>query len=69
VARNVVGGEHELTRVSAEVVGRAIAKSGVPRDELFVTTTLWVQDAGEQATKLEFDASLQRLGLGYLDLY
>jgi 2,5-diketo-D-gluconate reductase A len=52
-----------------EEVGRAIAKSGIPRDELFVTTKLWIQDTGEQATKEAFDASLHRLGLDYLDLY
>lgn len=38
-----------------EAVGRAIAKSGIPRDELFVTTKLWVQDTGEDATKRAFD--------------
>ena len=52
-----------------EAVGRAIAASGIPRDELFVTTKLWVQDAGEEATKGAFAASLQRLGLDYVDLY
>jgi 2,5-diketo-D-gluconate reductase A len=52
-----------------EAVGRAIATSGIPREELFVTTKLWVQDTGEANTKRAFDASLQRLGLDYLDLY
>ena len=52
-----------------EAVGRAIAASGIAREELFVTTKLWVQDTGEENTKKAFDASLQRLGLGYLDLY
>ncbi|MFC9912877.1 aldo/keto reductase [Streptomyces sp. NPDC127197] len=52
-----------------EAVGRAIAKSGIPRDELFITTKLWVQDAGEDSTKRAFDRSLRRLGLDYLDLY
>ncbi|HEX8344416.1 MAG TPA: aldo/keto reductase [Actinoplanes sp.] len=52
-----------------EAVGRAIAKSGIARDELFITTKLWVQDTGEQATRRAFDVSLQRLGLDYLDLY
>ena len=52
-----------------EAVGRAIAKSGIPREELFVTTKLWVQDTGEEKTRRAFDASLQRLGLDYLDLY
>jgi 2,5-diketo-D-gluconate reductase A len=52
-----------------EAVGRAIATSGIAREELFVTTKLWVQDTGEENTKKAFDASLQRLGLDYLDLY
>lgn len=50
-------------------VGAAIANSGIPRDELFITTKLWVQDAGEENTKRAFDASLSKLGLDYLDLY
>jgi 2,5-diketo-D-gluconate reductase A len=52
-----------------KAVGRAIAASGIAREELFVTTKLWVQDTGEENTKKAFDASLQRLGLDYLDLY
>jgi 2,5-diketo-D-gluconate reductase A len=52
-----------------EAVGRAIASSGIPRDELFVTTKLWVQDGGEDGTKRAFEQSLARLGLDYLDLY
>ena len=53
-----------------EAVGRAIKSSGIPREELFVTTKLWIQARpGEEAVKRAFDASLQRLGLGYLDLY
>jgi 2,5-diketo-D-gluconate reductase A len=52
-----------------EAVGRAIAKSGIPRGELFVTTKLWVQDSGEDNTRRAFEASLQRLGLDYVDLY
>ncbi|MGO3085351.1 aldo/keto reductase [Ancrocorticia populi] len=51
-----------------EGVGRAIAKSGIPREELFVTTKLWVQPSAEN-TKHAFDASLKRLGLDYVDLY
>jgi 2,5-diketo-D-gluconate reductase A len=52
-----------------EAVGRAIASSGIRRDELFVATKLWVQDTGEETTTWAFDTSLQRLGLDYLDLY
>lgn len=55
--------------LNEEAVGRAIATSGVPRDELFVTTKLWVQDAGEQKARAAFERSLQRLGLDHLDLY
>jgi 2,5-diketo-D-gluconate reductase A len=50
-------------------VGRAIATSGIPRDELFVTTKLWVHDGGEDGAKRAFEQSLQRLGLDHLDLY
>jgi 2,5-diketo-D-gluconate reductase A len=52
-----------------KAVGKAIKQSGIPREELFVTTKLWVQDAGEQRTRSAFEASLERLGLDYLDLY
>jgi len=52
-----------------KAVGKAIRASGVPRDELFVTTKLWVQDAGYGAAKKAFDRSLRRLGLKELDLY
>lgn len=52
-----------------EAVGRAIKRGGVPREELFVTTKLWLADAGYEKTQRAFDRSLQRLGLDYLDLY
>lgn len=52
-----------------EAVGLAIKKSGVPREELFITTKLWVQDAGYEATKKAFQTSLEKLDLNYLDLY
>ncbi|KWW21305.1 2,5-diketo-D-gluconic acid reductase [Peribacillus simplex] len=50
-------------------VGSAIKRSGVPREELFITTKLWVQDAGYENTKKAFANSLERLQLDYLDLY
>jgi len=50
-------------------VGRALAASGIPREELFITTKLWIQDAGETAAAAAFDRSATRLGLDYLDLY
>src|SRR5207302_1890513 len=52
-----------------EAVGKGIKRSGVPRQELFVTTKLWLTDAGYEKTKHAFDRSLRRLGLDYLDLY
>ncbi|MEU9268523.1 aldo/keto reductase [Streptomyces sp. NPDC048251] len=52
-----------------EAVGRAIKNSGIPREELFVTTKLWVQDTGEENTARAFETSLRNLGLDYLDLY
>lgn len=52
-----------------EAVGRAIKSSGIPREDLFVTTKVWVSDAGEDRARRAFDASLRRLGLDHLDLY
>ena len=52
-----------------EAVGRAIKRSGVPREQLFITTKLWVQNAGYESTKKAFEKSLKRLQLDYLDLY
>ena len=55
--------------VNEEGVGAAIRKSGIPREELFITTKLWVQDASYEGAKRAFQTSLDKLGLGYLDLY
>ncbi|MDQ0202089.1 aldo/keto reductase [Neobacillus ginsengisoli] len=55
--------------LNEEAVGRAIKRSGVPREELFITTKLWVQDTGYERTKKAFEKSLERLQLDYLDLY
>ena len=52
-----------------EAVGAAIAKSGVPREELFITTKLWIQDQGYENARKAFQTSLDKLGLEYLDLY
>jgi 2,5-diketo-D-gluconate reductase A len=53
-----------------EAVGRALRSSGIPRDELFVTTKLWINHGGgEEWARQAFDASLSRLGLDHLDLY
>lgn len=55
--------------LNEEAVGRALKSSGVTREELFVTTKLWIQDAGYESTKKAFKKSLKRLQLDYLDLY
>lgn len=52
-----------------EAVGRALRRAGVPREELFVTTKLWIPDISYEGAKRGFEASLERLGLDYLDLY
>ncbi len=52
-----------------EAVGNAIRRSGVAREEVFVTTKLWVSDASYEKAKIAFERSLQRLQLNYLDLY
>ncbi|PAF17564.1 aldo/keto reductase [Terribacillus saccharophilus] len=52
-----------------EAVGRAIKRSGVPREEIFITTKLWIQDTGYEKTIQAFQRSLQRLQVDYLDLY
>jgi 2,5-diketo-D-gluconate reductase A len=52
-----------------EAVGNAIARSGVPREELFITTKLWIQADGYDGAKQAFARSLQKLQLDYLDLY
>ena len=55
--------------LNEDAVGKAIKRSGVTRDELFVTTKLWIQDAGYESAKAAFEKSLRRLQLDYLDLY
>ena len=52
-----------------KAVGNALRKSGIPREELFITTKLWVQDTGYEQTKVAFQKSLDKLQLDYLDLY
>lgn len=52
-----------------EAVGEAIKRSGLAREEIFMTTKLWIQDAGYESAKKAFERSLQRLKLDYLDLY
>src|ERR1035437_5939383 len=50
-------------------VGHGIKEAGIPREQLFVTTKLWVQDTGYERTRQAIDNSLRRLQLDYLDLY
>ncbi|WP_442778820.1 MULTISPECIES: aldo/keto reductase [unclassified Avibacterium] len=50
-------------------VGNAIKQSSIARDELFITTKLWLQDASYEGAKAQFDRSLKRLQLDYVDLY
>lgn len=52
-----------------EAVGRAIKDCGVPREELFLTTKLWISDTSYEGAKRGFQKSMERLGLDYLDLY
>ncbi|WP_128102319.1 aldo/keto reductase [Paenibacillus sp. DCT19] len=55
--------------MNEEAVGRALKRSGVAREEFFITTKLWVQDTGYERTKKAFEKSLELLQLDYLDLY
>lgn len=55
--------------MNEEAVGAAIAKCSVPREELFIVTKLWVQDAGYENAKEAIKASMSKLGVDYLDLY
>jgi diketogulonate reductase-like aldo/keto reductase len=55
--------------MNEKAVGYAIKNSGIAREELFITTKLWVQDTGYEKTKAAFQKSLDRLQLDYLDLY
>ena len=55
--------------MNEEAVGKAVAKCGVPREELFITTKLWVQDASYEGAKAAIETSMKKLGLGYIDLY
>ena len=52
-----------------EAVGRAIKNCRIPRDELFITTKLWITDTSYEGAKRGFEKSLSKLGLDYLDLY
>ncbi|WEV28676.1 aldo/keto reductase [Streptomyces sp. 71268] len=52
-----------------EGTGKAVAESGIPREELFITTKVWNTDQGYDATLRAFDSSLSKLGLDYVDLY
>lgn len=71
---DAVSGGYRLIDTAAaymneEAVGAAVKRCGLPREELFITTKLWVQDAGYEGAKAAFQTSLDKLGLDYLDLY
>lgn len=51
-----------------EGVGRALAASGLPREDFFITTKIWISNAGYERAKASIDESLQKLGTGYVDL-
>lgn len=55
--------------LNEEAVGSGLKQSGIAREEIFITTKLWLEDAGYEATKAAFDKSLNKLQLDYLDLY
>lgn len=55
--------------MNEQAVGAAIAKCGVPREELFITTKLWVQDASYEGAKQAIEISMKNLGVDYIDLY
>jgi diketogulonate reductase-like aldo/keto reductase len=57
------------TYMNEEAVGKAVKSSGIKREELFITTKLWIQSNGYDGTKKAFENSLKRLQLDYLDLY
>ncbi len=55
--------------MNEEAVGNAVKKCGIQREELFITTKLWVQDASYENAKKAFNTSIEKLGLDYIDLY
>ncbi|MEI0798062.1 aldo/keto reductase [Brachyspira intermedia] len=55
--------------LNEEAVGKAVKESGVRREDIFIATKLWVQDAGYENTKRAFEVSMKKLGLDYLDVY
>src|SRR5665648_1272246 len=55
--------------LNEDAVGRGIKRSGIPRKDLFITSKVWVQDAGYDSSKMAFEKSLKNLQLDYLDLY
>lgn len=72
--RDAIGVGYRLIDTAAsygneEAVGKAGRECGVPREELFITTKLWISDASYEGAKRGFAASMERLGLDYLDLY
>lgn len=48
---------------------KAVRDSGIPREEIFITSKLWLQDYGYEAAKKGLETSLEKLGMDYIDLY
>jgi 2,5-diketo-D-gluconate reductase A len=64
-ASGVSSAHDAVAYLSEEAVGKAIMRSGVQMEELFVTTKLWIQDTGYERAKKAFEKSLKRLRLDY----
>jgi diketogulonate reductase-like aldo/keto reductase len=61
-------GESAAAYYNEKDVGRAVRDSGIPREEVFVTSKLWLSDYGEEGAKRGVERSLRKLGLDYVDL-
>jgi 2,5-diketo-D-gluconate reductase A len=55
--------------LNEEAVGKALKRCGIPREDLFITTKVWIQDAGYKTARIAFEQSLKKLQIDYLDLY
>ncbi|TDA20097.1 aldo/keto reductase [Extibacter muris] len=64
-----IGNHKTIFKCNEQEVGKAIRESGIPREEIFLTSKLWLQDYGYEAAKKGIETSLRKLGLDYMDLY
>lgn len=73
VLKAIQSGYRHIDTASAygneKAVGKAIKRCGIPREELFITTKLWISDTNYEGAKKAFEKSLQNLGIDYVDLY